>query len=326
MTRRGPVGRVRALVGGVVRPHTERDRERRRVLALLAPFFTLATIGAFVPLVEMVRISVSTERLETTGFTLAAYRALIADQLVVNPNNVLAPGPAVEFGVFLGTAWNSLWFGVLTTVASVAVGTALAHALAKYDLPAKGTLETVISFPISLPGIVAAFMMIVLFGRTGILTNLLAVATAQEPLSYALTAKGNGTPLAILGLFLGYCYSMISRATFILRGTYAEVNHAAEEAARALGATPFETFRYVTYPQIRPGIVGAAILTFRTSLAIFGTVLVLKSLDVATLVINRQVQVGFEIQIASAMGAIFFLFTFLVTFLGLQFTSAEVGT
>ena len=325
MATRDPVGRARAVVR-VARPTTERDRERRRVLALLAPFFTLATIGAFVPLAEMVRISVSTERLETTGFTLAAYRQLVADQLTLTPSNVFAPGPAVEFGVFLGTAWNSLWFGVVTTVASVTVGIALAHALAKYDLPAKGTLETIISFPISLPGIVAAFMMIVWFGKTGVVSNVLAVATSQESLAYALTAKGNGTPLAILGLFFGYCYSMISRATFILRGTYAEVNHAAEEAARTLGATPFQTFRHVTYPQIRPGVVGAAILTFRTSLAIFGTVLVLKSLDVATLVINRQVQVGFEIQVASAMGGVFFLFTFAVTFLGLQYTSAEVGT
>jgi len=72
--------------------------------------------------------------------------------------------------------------------------------------------------------------------------------------------------------------------------------------------------------------VGALILTFRTSLAIFGTVLVLKSLDVATLVLNRQIQVGFEIQIASAMGVVFFVVAFLVTFLGLQFTSAEVGS
>lgn len=297
-----------AWLRGTISPATERERERRRILVLVAPFFALATFGALVPLLEMARISVSVERLQTGGLTFAAYRALVTEE------------------VFVRTAVNSLWFGVATTVASVAVGVALAHALAKYDLPFKGTLETLISFPISLPGIVAAFMMIVWFGKTGVLTNVIAIATGQEPLTFALTQKSNGTALAVLGLFFGYLYSMISRATFILRGTYAEVNHDAEQAARALGATPLETFRYVTYPQIRPGVVGALILTFRTSLAIFGTVLVLKSLDVATLVLNRQIQVGFEIQVASAMGVVFFVFAFAVTFLGLQLTSAEVGS
>lgn len=317
--------RLRRLLAGTGRllsPVTERDRERRRIAVLALPFLALATFGAFVPLVEMVRISTSTSSFAIEGFTLSAYRELFASVLAFVP--VLGDGVAAD-PVYGSVIWNSLWFGVLTTVASVALGVAIAHGLEKYDLPREGLLVTLISFPISLPGIVAAFMMIVWFGQTGVLTNFLSLLAGLDPADIALTGQPSGSLLAVTGLFFGYLYSMIPRATFLLRGSYAEVNTDAEEAARSLGATPLQTFRYVTLPQIRPGIVGALILTFRTALAIFGTVLVLKALSVVTFRFNQEISVGFNLGMASALATVFFVFTVLFTFLSLRYTSAEVA-
>ena len=128
----------------------------------------------------------------------------------------------------------------------------------------------------------------------------------------------------VLGLFLGYVYSLIPRATMVLRGTYAELNTDAEEAARALGASPAQTFYHVTLPEIRPGVVAALILTFRTALAIFGTVLILQSLDVATLQIDTELNVGFNSQVAGAIGVVYFLFILGFTFVALRYVETEV--
>jgi len=313
--------RLRAGTAAVLVPETERDRARRRIAVLAVPFLALATFGAFVPVAVMVRMSLSTSNFRIEGVALDAYRELFASILAFVP--VLGSGIEVN-AVYGSVIWNSLWFGVLTTVASVVVGIAIAHGLEKYDLPAEGLLVTLISFPISLPGIVAAFMMIVWFGKTGVLTNFLAFLSGADPGALQLTGQPSGTLLAVLGLFFGYLYSMIPRATFLLRGTYAEVNTDAEEAARSLGATPWQTFRYVTLPQIRPGIVGALILTFRTALAIFGTVLVLKALSVVTFRFDQEIKVGFDLAMASALATVFFAFTVAFTFLGLRYTSAEV--
>lgn len=304
-------------------PETEQDRKRRRIVGLAVPFFALAVFGAFVPLIEMFRMSTSTSSFRIEGFSLEAYDTLFTSILAFIP--VLGDGLAAD-PVYGSVIWNSLWFGVLTTIASVALGIAIAHGLEKYELPREGLLVTLISFPISLPGIVAAFMMIVWFGKTGMLTNFFTFLTGASPNDLALTGRPSGSLPAIVGLFFGYLYSMIPRATFLLRGTYAEVNTDAEEAARALGATPIQTFRYVTLPQIRPGIVGALILTFRTALAIFGTVLVLKALSVVTFRFNQEISVGFNLPMASALAALFFVFTVGFTFLSLRFTSAEVAT
>ena len=316
--------RLRTGTARLYAPITEADRERRRIAALALPFLALAVFGAFVPLAQMFRISVAETYLTSVeGVTLDPYRELFASMFAFLPavgaelSAAVSPDGSVADPVYGETIWNSLWFGALTTVASVAIGIAIAHGLEKYDLPRKDWLVTLISFPISLPGIVAAFMMIVLFGRTGLLTNAFAVLTGAQPVDIQLTGQPSGSTLAVLGLFFGYCYSMIPRATFLLRGSYAEVNTDAEEAARALGATPWQTFRHVTLPQIRPGIVGALILTFRTALAIFGTVLVLKALSVVTFRFNTELSNGFNLNIASALAAVFFVFTLL-------FTSAEV--
>ncbi|WP_435182684.1 ABC transporter permease [Halobellus sp. EA9] len=291
--------RVTGFLGTLVAPRSERQREVRRIVALCVPFLLLVLVSGFFPLVEMFRISVSESQFVTEGFTLSSYRALIEDPY------------------YRRVAFNSLWFAVATTLASITVAVPVAHALEKYDLPGERLLVTVLSFPNSLPGIVAAFMIIVLFGNTGVLTNFLAFLAGRSASSLAVATS-------VLGLFFAYLYSMIPRAMLLLRGTYAEVNTDAEEAARSLGATPLQTFRYVTLPQIKPGLIGACVLVFRTALAIFGTILILKSLLVWTLQINRELANGFNIAQASAMATVWFVFVFAFTVLVLRYTSAEV--
>lgn len=291
---------IRTTVGSLVSPASERQREIRRVVALCLPFSILLVFSGVFPLTEMFRISFSESRLVTEGFTVEYYQTLVTDPYYRN------------------IAFNTLWFAAATTVTSICVAVPVAHALEKYTLPAKSVILTVLSFPNSLPGIVAAFMIIILFGNTGILSNVIAFLSGQSRIDVAIATS-------VGGLFFAYIYSMIPRALLLLRGTYAEVNTDAEEAARALGATPLETFRYVTLPQIKPGLIGAFILVFRTGLAIFGTVLILKGLLVWTLQIDRELAQGFNIAQASAMATVWFVFVLGFTVLALRYTSAEVS-
>jgi len=280
-------------------PRTERERERRRILALTVPFFVLALFAAFVPLAYMVRMSLSADNLRNEGWSVDAWETVLFE-------------PS-----YWSVAFNTLWFAALAAVVSVVLGIAVTHALEKYDLPFERAVVAVISFPIALPGLVVAFLIIVLLGRQGLVTNAVAAVTGPSNIDLA-------TAYTVGGLFLGYVYSLIPRATMVLRGTYAELNTEAEEAARALGASPAQTFYHVTLPEIRPGVVAALILTFRTALAIFGTVLILQSLDVATLQINTELNIGFNSQVAAAIGVVYFLFILAFTFVALRYVETEV--
>jgi putative spermidine/putrescine transport system permease protein len=320
--------RLASALGAVrsrLAPETERGRERRRIVALCLPFLTLAGVAGLYPLWEMFRISLSTSKYVTTFDPVGIVAASVAQGEVVltgvstrTYELLLSGGTA---GAFHEAAFNTLWFGAATTAASLAVAVPVAHALEKYDLPGERHVLTLLSFPISLPGIVAAFMITVLLGNSGLLTKFGAVVTGQSTTSLALSTS-------VVGLFLAYLYSMIPRSLLLLRGAYSELNTDAEEAARALGASPAKTFWYVTLPQIKPGLVGAAILTFRTALAIFGTLVVLSQALVQqpwTYQINDVLSPEFDIQLASAMAVVWFAFVLGFTVLGLRYTSAEVG-
>ncbi len=298
--RRSVVTGPQVVLTAILHPTTEREREYRRIIGLCTPFAILLVIAGVYPLTEVVRISLSTAQYRSVGLSTAAYQTLFTDPY------------------YREVAVNTLLLAGTTTIISVGLAVPVAHALAKYELPAKGLLVALVSFPISLPGIVAAFMILVLLGNNGIVTALVAIVADTEPTNVALG-------VSIPGLAIAFVYSMVPRATLLLRGTYAEINNATEEAAQALGATPFETFRHVTFPQIRPGIIGALILTLRTGLAIFGTLIVIQTLVVWTLQISRELSVGYNIQVAGAMATVYFVFTFVVTVVGLRYTSAEVG-
>ncbi|MFC4449491.1 ABC transporter permease [Halorussus aquaticus] len=309
----------------VVSPRTERGRERRRIVALCLPFLTLASVAGLYPLWEMLRISLSTSKYVTTFDPLGIVAAsLTQGKLALSGVSTRTYELLLEGGTrgaFHEAAFNTLWFGAVTTAASLGVAVPVAHALEKYDLPGERHVLTLLSFPISLPGIVAAFMIIVLFGNSGLLTKLAAVASGRSVTSLALSTS-------VVGLFLAYLYSMIPRSLLLLRGAYSELNAEAEEAARSLGASPARTFWYVTLPQIKPGLVGAAILTFRTALAIFGTLVILSQALVEqpwTYQINDVLSPEFDIQLASAMAVVWFGFVLGFTVLGLRYTSAEVG-
>lgn len=291
--------RLRGFATSVLAPQTERDRRRRRIVVLCAPFLVLAAVAALVPLGTMVRMSLSTDRFANVGWTVDAWETLVSEP------------------IYRQVAWNTLWFAAATSVVSVVLGVAVSHALAKYDLPGQRGIVSLLSFPIALPGIVVAFMVVALLGRKGLVTNAVAFFTGQGAIDLA-------TATTVIGLFVGYVFSLLPRATMVLRGTYAEVNADAEEAARALGASPWQTFYHVTLPEIRPGVVAALILTFRTALAIFGTVLVLQGLTVATLRISQVISTGYESQVAAAIGIVYFVFVFAFTFLGLRYTDAEM--
>ncbi len=283
----------------VASPSTERAREQRRIALLSLPFFILAIFAGFVPLVTMGRMSLSADRLYNEGWSTEAWQTLATDP------------------TYWWIGFNTLWFAAAATLVSVAVGVAITHALEKYSLPGERLIVAAVSFPIALPGIVVAFMVIVLLGRQGLLTQTVAVFSGRSAIDLA-------TATTIGGLFLGYVYSLVPRATMILRGTYAEINTDAEEAARSLGANSFETFRNVTLPEIRPGIVAACILVFRSALAIFGTVLILQGgLVVVTLRLDRELSVGFNSQMAGAIGIVYVAFLIGFTFLGLKFVDTN---
>lgn len=143
--------------------------------------------------------------------------------------------------IFKAAAKNSAIVAVATAAISVVFGTLSAFALVRYRVRFAGAFTGLALLPIALPGLLLGVALLAFFSRLHVQLSLLTVIVGHVLLTL---------PFVVL--------VMISR----LNG----FDRSLEDAARDLGASPFETFRHVTFPLIRPSVIGSALLVAALSL------------------------------------------------------------
>ena len=169
-------------------------------------------------------------------------------------------------GVRCGVAWNTVFLGILASFFSTALGLAFALIATRTNFRWKRALRVLTILPIITPPFVISLALIILFGRTGIVTGWLGVLF-DIPRSRWLY----GLP----GVLISQVLSFTPVAFMVLIGVVEGISPSLEEASHTLGAKAAKTFSTVTWPLMRPGIASALLLGFVESLADFGNPLVL---------------------------------------------------
>ena len=140
----------------------------------------------------------------------------------------------------IAAAWRSVWIAVIVTVIATSLGTAASIALFRYEFPGKRVLQVLLFPPIAIPWLITGTAMLIFFFGIGI---------------------GRGTPAVILGhaaLALPYVIVVVSARLTTFDRTL-------EEAARSLGASPWQITSAVTVPWILPGIIAGGLFAFAVS-------------------------------------------------------------
>ncbi len=141
---------------------------------------------------------------------------------------------------FLDAAKNSLYVALAVAVLSTVIGTLASFALTRYNFALKGAISFVALIPIALPGIILGIALLSFFSYLGITRSLLTV-------------------------IIGHAIFCIPFAIIIMNSRLEGFDVSFEEAARDLGANSYQTFLLVTFPLIRPSIIGTLMLTFGLS-------------------------------------------------------------
>ena len=134
---------------------------------------------------------------------------------------------------------RSVEVAVLTTAAATAIGTAAALAL-RHPFRGRSLVRMLVLAPLAVPVIIVAIAIYGLYARLQLV----------------------GT---IAGLVLAHTLLALPFVVVIVSATLHGIDETLELAAQSLGANRWRTFRLVTLPLIRPGIVSAALLAFITS-------------------------------------------------------------
>lgn len=158
----------------------------------------------------------------------------------------------------------TLWQGVLGTVVSVLLGVPGAYVLYRCRFRGRTFLRAFVTVPFVLPTVVVGVAFRSLLVEGGLLGFL----------------RLDGTFGAIVLALVFFNYSVVVRT---VGGLWEHLDPRAEEAARALGASPWRAFRSVTLPSLAPAIASAASIVFLFCATAFGVVLVLGGIQYGTI-------------------------------------------
>src|SRR5215472_12970985 len=141
---------------------------------------------------------------------------------------------------FMDGLKTSVTLALFTVVVATTLGTGISLSLTRHAFRGRSALNFLLLSPVAVPRVASGVALFLLF---------IAIGVRTAPLR-----------LFVVHVLLA-CPFVVAVVTASLQG----LDPRLEEAAMSLGASPWETFRRVTLPLIRPGIVTGAIFAFITS-------------------------------------------------------------
>jgi sulfate transport system permease protein len=181
-------------------------------------------------------------------------------------------------------AMNALRVTLLLSFAATALNTVfglcVAVVLARDDFPGRRALNGLIDLPFALSPVIAGFTLILLFGRNGWFVRLIDAFNLR-------------VVFALPGMLIATTFVSLP---FVVRSVTPTLRHLGQEqenAAYTMGAGWWRTFRRITLPNIRWGLLYGVSLTFARAVGEFGAVLVVgggvtRFTETATLYIYRS--------------------------------------
>lgn len=138
----------------------------------------------------------------------------------------------------LGAAWNSLVIGLGASAISTVFGTMAGYAMYRFKLR---LLPVMVVAPIAIPEILVGVSLLLFFVMLNLTLGMISILLAH----------------------IAFCIGFVA---IVVRSRLAGLDESLIEAARDLGATPWQAFRTVTLPLIIPGVIAGALMAFTLSI------------------------------------------------------------
>jgi spermidine/putrescine transport system permease protein len=136
---------------------------------------------------------------------------------------------------------NSLIVGLVSTVIATVLGLGAALGLERHPFRGRQAVEGALLLPLVIPEVMMGVALMLLF----VLVSL---------------------PLSLVTVTIGHAAFNLPVVLVILRARLRKLDPSLEEAARDLGATPWQAFNRVTLPLLMPAVLGSVLLAFTLSL------------------------------------------------------------
>ena len=154
----------------------------------------------------------------------------------------------------------SLLTSIISTALAIIIGIPIAYSLARYNIPLKSLINTLVDLPLALPPLVAGVGLLLFF---------------TTPLGEALEEVGFRFVFTPWGIVLAQFLVNVPFTIRVLRSTFESINPRYEYVAQTLGCSPMQAFLRVSLPMSKRGILAGSVITWSSAMGEFGAVLML---------------------------------------------------
>ncbi|EEX94483.1 ABC transporter permease [Vibrio orientalis CIP 102891 = ATCC 33934] len=184
--------------------------------------------------------------------------------------------------MFTNSQWlmalkNSTLIAISATIVATVLGTLAAMGLAANNVPFRNAIMAFLISPMIVPVIISAAAMYFFYTRLDLSQTFTGIVLAHAAL---------GTPFVVI----------------TVTATLSGFDHSLVRAAYSLGANPVYTFRHVTFPLIRPGMISGGLFAFGTSFDEVVVALFITGVEQRT--VPRQMWSGIREQISPTILAV----------------------
>lgn len=240
---------------------------------------TLAWLGILV-LIPLGSIFVTSSELSWEGFRRV----------------VTSPRALASYKLTFGAA-------LLAALINGGIGLLLAWVLVRFDFPGRKLVDALIDIPFALPTAVAGLAYSSLYAANGWLGRFLTPLGIQ-----AVHSR-----LAVVVVLVFVSLPFVVRS---VQPVLEDLGAEPEEAAGSLGATRWQTFRWVTFPALAPALLTGVAMAFARAVGEYGSVIFVSGnlpmkTEIAPLLIMSQLE-QYSFSGASAIALVLLLASFLI--------------
>lgn len=195
---------------------------------------------------------------------------------------------------------NSLLLGMEAAAVALVIGIAVALHLARLPPGRRALVQVVIALPLTFSGLIIAYGFILVLGRAGFVTMLLARLGA-DPATVASVLYSHW------GLVLAYTYYLTPRVILMLVPVFANFDERQLQAAESMGASRLRALADVMVPQIAPTVAAAFALVAAVAIGAYGTALALVGTQINILPLRLYSMVadsGADFPLAAAVSVV----------------------
>ncbi len=206
----------------------------------------------------------------------------------------------------------SLSTGLISTLLVMLFAVPVGYTLSRFQFIGKRVMKIIIDLPVAFPGLVLGLCLLLLFGDSFVGRFLSSIG-----LNFVFTRKG---------IVAAQFFTALPYAVRIMKSTFDYVDPRMEFVSRSLGYSLFETFRHVSIPLAKNGILASTVITFARCIGAFGTVLILAGgtymkTEILPITLYLNISYG-NLGMAMTSGIVLMLVSFLAIYV---FEKTEVG-